>query len=315
MAGLLASLLVAGGALSACVHSAVYASRANDAHPPTGNMVEVNGHGMHVFVQGEGGPPVMLIHGASANAREFSFNLAPQLEDRFHLLIPDRPGHGHSQRGPKSHLLAVQASQMAGILEQQAETPAIIVGHSFGGAVALRLALERPDLVKGLVLLAPVTHDWGDGPGTSWYNHAAAPPVAGQVFSQVAPLVGPNAAKAGMRSVFDPEPVPADYYDAAGVGLLFRPATFRANARDVVALKAQLADQQTRYGELDMPIIIFSGAQDTVLKPGLHARKLEKQARNVELIKLPGGGHMPHHHHGDAIIAAIARLASTDEQG
>ncbi len=304
---------LSAGLLGALFSAAIYSAKVNASLPPSGETFSVNGYDVHVLLKGNGGPPVLLLHGASANAREFTTALAPRLNKDYRVIIPDRPGHGHSQRAPGSQTLGVQAEQMAGVLEQLTDTPAIVVGHSFGGAVALRLALDRPDLVKGLVLLAPVTHDWGNGPGTSWYNHVAAPPVTGHLFSQIVPLVGPNAAKSGMRSVFDPETVPESYYHAAGIGLLFRPATFRANARDVVALKAELATQQTRYDGLNLPIIVFSGAKDTVLSPQLHARKLEKQAPDVELIKLPGGGHMPHHHHGDSIIDAIARLASTGE--
>lgn len=307
-------VLLGGGLLGACVHSAVYSSRATDNHPAVGETVEIDGHTVHVLTAGADGETVLLIHGASANAREFSFNLMPALAGEFRVLAPDRPGHGHSDR-PESDgsILAMQARQMAGVIEADGAAPVVAVGHSYGGAVALRLALDYPEKVRGLVLLAPVTHDWGDNGGTSWYNQVAAPPVLGHAFAQFAPIAGPAAAKAGMDSVFHPSPVPEDYYQRAGIGLLFRPAAFRANARDMVALRDELAAQETRYGELDMPIIVFSGARDTVLKPQLHARRLEKQAANVELVKLPDGGHMPHHEHVGEIAQAVARLASAGD--
>lgn len=303
-----ASALALAG-LGGCVHSAIYTQRVEAAHPAAGDVIEVEGHNVHVLRAGASGPPVLMIHGASANAREFDWTLAPRLDDGFRVLMPDRPGHGHSARPEAAYKLGVQAGLMAGVLEQAAPGErAVVVGHSFGGAVALRLALDRPDLVRGLVLLAPVTHDWGGG-GEAWYNAWAGPPLIGPLFSQLVPLVGPGVVEAGVTNVFHPAAAPEDYFRRSGIGLLFRPASFRANARDMNALREELAAQQARYGELALPIIVFSGARDTVINPRLHVGELKHQASGLELVALPHEGHMPHHGEGDAVAAAIARLA------
>lgn len=308
-------LLLALGGVGACVHSAVYTSNVEDKYPPIGKMVDVNGKPVHVIEAGEASaPPVLMIHGASANAREFTFTLAPRLEDEFHILMADRPGHGYSGRPEASETLEVQAAQMAGALKALAPgKPAVVVGHSYGGAVALRLALDYPELVKGLILLAPVTHDWGGG-GEAWYNQLAGPPIIGPIFSQFAPIAGPAQVKAGIDGVFDPREAPEGYYEDAALGLLFRPTEFRANADDVNALRHELAKQQDRYPQLDMPVILFSGAQDTVINPSLHAGKIKNQVENFELVKLPDTGHMPHHDHGEEVADAVRRLAGENDQ-
>ena len=293
----------------ACVTSAAYKTRVETAHPPIGQMVPVEESAVHVIRKGEAGPPVLMIHGASANAREFTWTLAPQLSDSHRVLMADRPGHGYSARPDNAQDLGVQAAQMAGVLDALAPgEKAVIVGHSFGGAVALRMALDRPDLVSGLVLLAPVTHDWGGG-GHAWYNSFAAPPLVGPVFSQLVPLVGPGQLGNGINDVFDPAPVPAGYSEKSAIGLLFRPRNFRANARDVKALQDQLAEQSARYGRLDVPITVFSGSVDTVISPRLHVGQLKQQV-DVDLVILPHEGHMPHHGEGEAVADAIRRLAS-----
>lgn len=293
----------------ACVTSTVYERKVEAAHPPIGDVVPVAGQPVHVIRRGEAGPPVLMIHGASANAREFTWTLAPRLEDSHRVLMADRPGHGYSGRPANAHDLGIQAAQMAGVLDELASgEKAVLVGHSFGGAVALRVALDRPDLVKGLVLLAPVTHDWGGG-GQAWYTSVASPPVVGPVFSQVVPLVGPGQLGKGIDGVFDPAPVPEDYSRKSAIGLLFRPPNFRSNARDVKALGRQLAAQSERYGELDVPITVFSGSGDTVITPKLHVGRLKKQVP-VDLVILPHEGHMPHHGEGEAVADAIRHLAS-----
>jgi len=305
--GIVALFVLAG--IAACVNSAFYVSKIEATYPAAGELIDVNGADVHVLVRGNAGPPVLMLHGASANAREFEHTLAPLLSDSHRVFMMDRPGHGHSERLEDAETLGVQAAQAAGVLDTLAPgEKAVIVGHSFGGGVALRLALDRPDLVSGLVLLAPVSHDWGGG-GGAWYNKYAGPPVIGHAFSQLLPAVGPAQVKTGIHGVFHPEPVPDGYYENSAIGLVFRPANFRANAKDVNALREELAGQQGRYSALEMPIIVYSGAQDTVINPALHVGKLKNEAKDLTLIKLPKGGHMPHHSQAENVAADISRLA------
>ena len=307
-------VLLASSLTAACVHSAIYKNRAEDRWPAIGDMIEVNGEDVHVIRSGDAGPVILMIHGASANAREFTSTLAPRLDASHRVLMADRPGHGYSERPDDSDELATQAAQMAGVLKSLApDEKAVLVGHSFGGAVALRVALDYPELVKGLVLLAPVTHDWGGG-GVAWYNKYASPPVLGPLFAQLAPVAGPAQVKNGIDSVFHPDEVPDDYYASAGLGLLFRPEEFRANSRDVNALKDELAAQQARYDQRDVPVVLFSGAEDTVINPTLHAGKIKHQIDDFTLIPLAQSGHMPHHAHGQAVADTIADLARKADQ-
>ncbi|MDJ0920052.1 MAG: alpha/beta hydrolase [Henriciella sp.] len=292
-------------------NSGRYVRSVQNDHPASAVRVPVNGADVHVIEAGEQGPVVLMIHGASANAREYTWTLAPQLEDTHRVLMADRPGHGYSERPKNAHELGVQAAQMAGALEALAPGErAIVVGHSFGGAVALRVALDFPDLVDGLVLLAPVSHDWGGG-GEAWYNQYAGHPLIGPAFSQLVPIVGPPQVKAGISNVFSPQPAPEGYFEKSGVGLLFRPSQFRANALDVNALRAEMAAQQARYPDIQVPVVVYSGALDTVISPPLHVGKLKHQVEGLELVKLADEGHMPHHGEADAIAAKIRELTAT----
>jgi pimeloyl-ACP methyl ester carboxylesterase len=76
----------------------------------------------------------------------------------------------------------------------------------------------------------------------------------------------------------------------------------------VTALQKELGAQSARYGELSVPVIVFSGSQDTVISPKLHVGELKKQVP-VELVILEHEGHMPHHGEGEAVAEAIRRLA------
>jgi len=303
-------LIVLAPFLSACVHSAIYTNRAEDAHPAAGIFLELNEAKTHVIRRGQEGPVVLMIHGASANAQEFTDTLAPRLSDTHRVLMADRPGHGYSARPKEGSSLEVQAAQMAGVLEALAPgEKAIVVGHSFGGGVALRLALDRPDLVAGLVLAAPVSHDWGTD-AHAWYTSAAANPIYGGAFAQLVPIVGPRQVREGISGVFSPEPAPTGYFDNSAIALLFRPSHFRSNASDVINLRSELAAQQSRYGDLKIPIAVYSGLRDSVIKPDLHVGKLVAQVPQLERIDYPEGGHMPHHAHGAEIADKVRELTA-----
>ena len=112
--------------------------------------------------------------------------------------------------------------------------------------------------------------------------------------------------------MFDPAPVPEGYFEKSAIGLLFRPPNFRANAQDVQALQHELGAQSPRYPDLKVAIVVFSGSQDTVIKPNLHVGQLKKQVP-VEVVILPDEGHMPHHAHGADVAEAIRRLAINDK--
>lgn len=311
MKRMLATILVilSGIGLTACLTSISYTARVEAAYPPQGRLLEVMGKLVHVIERGDpAASPVLLIHGASANAREFTWSLAPRLEGDHYVLMADRPGHGWSERAADASTLGAQARQMAGVLDKLAPgRQAVIVGHSFGGAVALRLALDRPELVSGLVLLAPATHPWETG-GTAWYNELGAHGLIGPVFSQLAPLIGPPQLGKGVTGVFSPVPAPEDYTSLSAIGLVLRPASFRANARDLTTLKKELSLQAERYQDLEMPVVVFSGSLDTVLSPAIHAGQLKRQV-DIDLVILKEEGHMPHHGKGAEVADAIRRLA------
>ncbi len=139
------------------VYARAYVRRVEAKWPPQGRFIDADGLRLHVREAGpERAPRVLLIHGASANLLELWHPSADPLAKDHRVIAFDRPGMGHSARPKRNgHALKFQAECAAHVLEQTGSGPAIVVAHSLGAAVALRLALERPDLVAGLVLIAP----------------------------------------------------------------------------------------------------------------------------------------------------------------
>ena len=105
---------------------------------------------MRYFVGGEG-PPLVLVHGLSGAATNWS-QLAPLLARRHRLLVPDLPGHGGSAALPAAPNLSAYAERVRVLMEREGMPSASVVGHSMGAVVALRLAVVHPRSVEALVL-------------------------------------------------------------------------------------------------------------------------------------------------------------------
>jgi pimeloyl-ACP methyl ester carboxylesterase len=108
--------------------------------------LESRGARLRYFVAGEG-EPLMLVHGLGGSAANW-LALAPLLLPGRRLIVPELPGHGGSDPPAAAASLSAYADGLAALLDG----PTAVVGHSLGGAVVLRLAIRRPELVSALVL-------------------------------------------------------------------------------------------------------------------------------------------------------------------
>ncbi|ASO21203.1 pimeloyl-ACP methyl ester carboxylesterase [Actinoalloteichus hoggarensis] len=104
-----------------------------------------------------GGEPVALLHGGFSDSQDFHGNL-DALADDLRVLSPERRGHGHTPDVAGPITLELMADDMIGFLSAVVGGPAHLVGYSDGAAVALLVALRRPDLVRRLVLVSGVFH-------------------------------------------------------------------------------------------------------------------------------------------------------------
>jgi lipase len=136
----IAALTSADSPAPACVGAATY-------HRAVTN-------GLHIHRYGPSGPAQILgVHGLTGHGRRWE-TLSDRYLPEFSVLAPDLIGHGRSTWAAPWTLDA-NVDALAALLDAEGGAPVLVVGHSFGGAVALHLAATRPDLVSGLVLLDP----------------------------------------------------------------------------------------------------------------------------------------------------------------
>jgi pimeloyl-ACP methyl ester carboxylesterase len=261
--------------------------------PPQGRMVEVEGATLHVVDIGpREGLPIVMLHGASSNLEVMRRPLGEMLARNHRVILIDRPGHGWSTRARlEDSTPDIQARMIDEALGRLGIERAVFVVHSWSGALGARLALDHSSRVAGLVMLAPVTHPWRGGVGR--YNELIATPVIGPLLAYTITLpLGYFVTGSGARDVFLPQTMPDGFVEESATPLLLRPREFIANAYDLVTLKASVAAQAPRYGEIRAPVTIIAGAPDKTVKTDIHARPFAAAVPNAKLIVLPDLGHM-----------------------
>lgn len=311
---LIAIIVVLLAALAAWTR--VKAREIEALYPPTGEMIDVGGyklHAVHVPRPAEADlPPLVFIHGASGNLLDQSVPFRPRFEGRAEMLFIDRPGHGWSERGGAANATPDgQADAIAAAMKAKGISRAIIIGHSFGGAIAASFALAHPQMTAGLVFLAPATHSWPGG--IAWYYGLTRTPLIGPLFANTLALpAGLSRLESGSACVFAPNPKPEDYISTTAPALVLRPGAFRNNAIDVANLKPYVSRVAPRYSEIKSPTVIITGDSDSVVLAHIHSEGLARDIEGSELIWIRNLGHKPDHVTTDLAVRAIEKVAGKD---
>jgi pimeloyl-ACP methyl ester carboxylesterase len=304
--------LLCAGAIATLIGSRMIERR----YPPRGRWIVGGGLRQHVVELGAASgdaPPIVLLHGAGCNLEDLR-PLGEQLAATHRVILVDRPGQGWSE-GPGRALRspAAQAAILREVLDRLGVARAIVAGHSWGGTLAAAFALDHPDRVAGLALLAPPTHPHLHR--LTWLYGALSLPVAGWLFARCFALpLSAAALPAGVRGAFVPQTPPPDYLARSAAWLLLRPQCFLANARDVAGLQRFLTMQVPRYGALRVPAVVISGERDPIVAPRQHARAFAAALPGSKLVLMSGVGHMPHHAEAERIVVEIGELLARSGQ-
>ncbi len=268
------------------------ARRIGRQFPAEGRFIDVNGARVHYVDRGQG-PVIFMIHGLACQWRSFSY-LVDHLADDHRVIFVDRPGSGYSTVAPgASHSVRAQAEVIAGLIRALELERPTVAGHSLGGAVALALALDHPELVRNLALVAPLTQPTQTVP-PAFRMFAIRPALLrhAMAWTLVVPLARLRLRqKEILRFIFHPDACPPDFEAACATPLLLRPQNFLATAADLGAASDDLPGMVTRYPGLRIPVSVLYGQGDLILDPAIHGEKLVAVVPDLRL-DLVEGGHM-----------------------
>ena len=300
------------GGLAACGGVGGVASlpgRIEDDWPPIGKFVDVDGARIHAWDQGSG-QPVVLIHGASGNLRDWTFDVAPELAKRHRVIAFDRPGLGYSERLPgQSGDPAVQARTLATATRALGAERPIVVGHSLGAAVAMAWALAEPDNIAGVVTVSGTVMPWSDKPMLA-EQIGLDQLLIGFYFDYLRSSAARGGIERFVSRIFRPQPVPTGYADYVGGPLSLQPSALAANKQDIGALNTALRRQAPDYWRIKAPVEIISGTEDFIINPRRQPIPFAERVPNARLKLLDGVGHMAHHVAPEEVNAAIERIAA-----
>jgi pimeloyl-ACP methyl ester carboxylesterase len=237
------------------------------------------------FVGGEGSP-LVLLHGLGGAASNW-IELAPELARDHRVVAVDLPGHGGSSALPVLPNLEPFADRVGLVLQREEAHPAVVVGHSLGCVVALRLAMRSPELVRGLVLISAA----GIGSTSRRARYALAVSSLVQPGRLIAPLRERIARSERLRAVVWGNwatPDGTTVSPTATLGLLEAPALHTDTSSAAAALVEE--DPRVELERVRCPAMLVWGARDPQVPVDdafEYARRLRAPLRVVA-----GAGHL-----------------------
>jgi len=287
----LAFVMASLGAL--VIFTAITARRVEKALPPRGQFLDVSGALIHYLDKGSG-PAIVILHGLGGQMGNFTYALLERLTGEFRVILMDRPGSGYSRRAPgATGGLREQSTIVMEFIRKLGLERPLLVGHSLGGAIALGVALDHPEVVKGLALIAPLTHVPKQVPAPFRALDIKSDFLRWLVAWTVATPIGIRRGKAILDAIFSPDPTPADFPIRGGGLLGLRPRSFYNTSSDMRAVSSELGKLVERYSSLRVPVRILYGTDDQVLDYKAHGEALKAKNSLVSLDLVPGGHMLP----------------------
>ncbi len=283
--------------------------RSKTAPPDTAErFVSVGKTKLH-YVESGSGRPVVMIHGNAGDLHDFEFGTLDLLTRSYHVIAFDLPGHGLSKMpGKAKGTIQEQAVTLHQALIALGVKDPILVGHSWGGAVALAYALLYPHEISALVLLAPAAYVDHREDVPAEFLLRRLPLFSDFCIALFKPILGRKLLKHHLKDAFSPDPVPDDYLKSAATVWLDR-KHLKAFIRNDVMVDSSLRKLSPQYQKIQAPVIIVTGDSDLTVSPQQNAFNLHKAITNSELVVIPHAGHQIPEMHPEAVRRAVDMAA------
>ena len=270
-----------------------------------GQHVSVQGLPIRVYQRGTG-PDVLLIHGSPGSVEDFA-PIFSALGTRFRLTAYDRPGHGFSGDSGK-YSLADNAEVADTLLAQLDLHDAIVVGHSYGGATALALALRNPARAKAFVVLDSATY----APLRALsplYKVLSVPYFGIGAASVLGAFIAPTRIRDELRQIWPSAP---EDFITLRTRIWSNPKVSHALARESLGARGALSAQSPRYPEIAQRVSILAQAHDPERKHT--AERLHRDIAGSTLDLLPDTGHYLQFEKPAEVVRAIEDLAPQPQE-
>lgn len=262
--------------------------------PPRGQFTQISTGKLHYVERGTG-PAVLLIHGLGGQLGNFDCGVIDNLARDHRVIAIDRPGMGYSERpdtAPTGH--PENAQLMFEVIEVLKIDRPLVVGHSLGGAISLAMALQAPEKLRGLALIAPLTLPSKTAPAAAFNNlKISSNWLRWLIAWTLATPGGFRNAAVVLDQIYGPETMPANAPTQGGGLLGLRPRHFFNTSRDFMASGRGLKQMAERYDSLSLPVRVLYGTEDRTLDHTHQGQELAALHPAIGLTLVPGGHMLP----------------------
>ncbi len=272
-----------------------------------GSFVTVEGVRIHYLEHAGAGTPIVLLHGLPGTAEDWN-EVTPLLAGRRTIAI-DRPGFGYSSGG--FFAFHRQLEVLDALLQRLGAKRPILVGHSYGGTIALGFAERYPSQLSGLVLVDAAAAGTHTGSFESAQAHVVkflqlpvVHEVANATFGQ---LLSTTAVNVIDGAAFDPQSV-NDAHKHRALAINMTSGNLKAYAGEELESNDVFARIDPKLGSIDVPAVVIQGRSDQLVDPKF-GRKIAQAVPGSRLEMIPGG-HMAPYTHPFAVASAVRAVAA-----
>jgi Predicted hydrolases or acyltransferases (alpha/beta hydrolase superfamily) len=253
----------------------------------------LNGHEFWYLDSGDG-PAVLFIHGLTGSHRNWA-HLVEKLDTDHRVLVPDLFGHGASAKPMGDYSLGAHAATLRDLLDRLGIDQVTLVGHSFGGGIAMQFCYLFPGRVERLVLVAsgglgrsvnPILRA-ATLPGSEW----VLPLIASKWVRGRAEAVGRVLTSGGWQASADVTEVWRGFTSLADADTR---RAFLATTRSVIDPGGQTVTAHDHLPiAIEIPTLVVWGTRDRMI-PAWHATTAHEVMADSRVVLFEGAGHFPH---------------------
>lgn len=276
-----------------------------------GKKVEVNGRMMRYYQTGYG-EDIFLIHGSMGSVEDWE-TLYPLLKNRYGVTAIDRPGMGFSDIIENDYTIEGNAKIAREIIKKLDLKNVIVVGHSRGGAIALRMAIDYDENIKGYLLLAPIGYVIDDPNAGIFTTKMISIPIYGEgLLVFLGPIIGGGkVGKNLLRYMKGDEAFFPENFIPFRKKLWNKPISMATRARQTDSYNEEIVKYSDKYTRIKHNVSIIAGENDSK-QIVMQNDRMAKEIPNSKYIKLKSVNHYIQYARPNEVVKALDELSENN---